>query len=684
MIRIIIISFSILIFQNINAQVDSCGSQFPICDFNTIDSFIVSNPVFTEVVGGSVCNNGGGGEIHNPLWFSFVAGNEEIVFDYKLTNCVPGSIIGCTGEGIQIVVWSGCPNNGGTCIGGSSDCIDINTVGSISVSNFEIGGVYHLLIDGCCGSTCTIELEINVTDWTIEIPDTDDITVTSKLDLRAGCDEIAPNVYCPDVEIFFTAEGRNGIINMDDVEGRYSWTIIGPSPESVRWDVVSESGNGPVVEYGTLDENSGNIVAMTFSELGDYEICFLEAETYCDKSEGSPKCHNITIVNPESQDFGIFNICYPYDSIDQFSFYPPNFIDATNGIEYEWNDGEPITIKDIIENNGLLSVTFINDCCSLEQTIQINLIGSANSEFTEISLFQCQFPYQLSINGEELIIEEAISYQQVLPEATVLPDFIGNRCDSLIIINVNEVVLLDSLVIKCVPDGISVEAVLYREDTMTFELKSPFWIWKDAITDTVIDSGSNLVVLDEGSSYYLEYSGFIIDPNTGLDFHCNGVFNVFELEAMDVSDSSVIIQYPDSDEDGFGADSIAVYNCMLLSGYVTNNQDCNDSDTEINPDATEIPNNGIDENCDGEVILSSTYNLGTSSLRVFPNPTRDYLHIEVNNKQELYTELYNISGKLIAKTLGVMGIDLSAYPDGIYNLILRDKNDSVIVKVLKH
>ncbi len=62
--------------------------------------------------------------------------------------------------------------------------------------------------------------------------------------------------------------------------------------------------------------------------------------------------------------------------------------------------------------------------------------------------------------------------------------------------------------------------------------------------------------------------------------------------------------YVDNDEDGFGdASADAVLSSDVeeeyLDGYVDNNDDCNDSDANINPDAADIPDNGIDENCDG-------------------------------------------------------------------------------------
>ncbi len=73
------------------------------------------------------------------------------------------------------------------------------------------------------------------------------------------------------------------------------------------------------------------------------------------------------------------------------------------------------------------------------------------------------------------------------------------------------------------------------------------------------------------------------------------------------------IFYADTDNDGFGdpMDSIAVCFAAQPMGYVANKLDCDDTDATINPNAVEIPCNGIDENCNGdlddEVIFNPTF-----------------------------------------------------------------------------
>lgn len=57
--------------------------------------------------------------------------------------------------------------------------------------------------------------------------------------------------------------------------------------------------------------------------------------------------------------------------------------------------------------------------------------------------------------------------------------------------------------------------------------------------------------------------------------------------------------YPDKDNDGYGAAGPVLISCRTLPppGYADNDADCNDDNAQVNPAATEVPCNGIDDNC---------------------------------------------------------------------------------------
>ena len=560
------------------SQTDNCGDGSPACDIDQIDDFMGDNTMAMGATGDPVCDTNGGGAIHNAVWFSFVAGNTEMTVDYALTNCVQGTT-GCTGDGVQIAIWSGCPGGSGTCVAGSADCI--TTDGSVTLAGLDIGGVYNFVLDGCCGSTCTVELDVTVSDWVFDVPDDGDITITSGLDRRGGCDEIAPNVYCPGLEIFFTAEGDNGIINMDDVGAAFSWTIDGPDPGSVEWDAVIESGNGPTVEYGTVgvDGDPGNnVVSMVFAEEGVYEICLTEVETFCDASIGGTVCHTITIVNLEEQDFGEFDLCYVAMAVDGDDFTPPLYTDPVTGIEYEWNEGNPIGIADILASNGMVTATVGGDCCPVEQIIQINLVGSIDPIPVEIPLYDCQLPYIYEVNGEIIEIDEIESFQnfqEQLPGASETQDYNGDNCDSLVIVNALRIELLDSIIVECVPTGIEVFADIYRVDGEDFDLISANYIWRDSTTNMVIGMG-NPVILPQGD-YILEYNGFIEDALTGTETPCMGLLGTYNVVGGDAADPVAMpyddIRCPDELNNidlGVNLEPNVTYMWNVPPGYVAN------------------------------------------------------------------------------------------------------------------
>ncbi|MBN2761574.1 MAG: putative metal-binding motif-containing protein [Bacteroidales bacterium] len=62
--------------------------------------------------------------------------------------------------------------------------------------------------------------------------------------------------------------------------------------------------------------------------------------------------------------------------------------------------------------------------------------------------------------------------------------------------------------------------------------------------------------------------------------------------------------YADKDGDGFGdrfAPGYVPPGSDVPAGFVQDKTDCNDEDENINPSATEIPGDGVDNDCDGEI-----------------------------------------------------------------------------------
>lgn len=60
--------------------------------------------------------------------------------------------------------------------------------------------------------------------------------------------------------------------------------------------------------------------------------------------------------------------------------------------------------------------------------------------------------------------------------------------------------------------------------------------------------------------------------------------------------------YQDADADTWGNSSVSVLTaCVPPAGYITRRFDCNDANASINPGATEITGNSVDENCNGSL-----------------------------------------------------------------------------------
>ncbi|MBN1336109.1 MAG: FG-GAP repeat protein, partial [Deltaproteobacteria bacterium] len=123
----------------------------------------------------------------------------------------------------------------------------------------------------------------------------------------------------------------------------------------------------------------------------------------------------------------------------------------------------------------------------------------------------------------------------------------------------------------------------------------------------------------------------------GEDDDCDGT--VDEPDAVDAS-----TWYLDADGDGYGDPESTAPGCTAPDGYVESPTDCDDSDAEISPDASEICEDGIDNDCDGTAIgcrLSGTETAADADVIVTGSATSDYFGSYTNYAGDLDADGYD-------------------------------------------
>lgn len=164
----------------------------------------------------------------------------------------------------------------------------------------------------------------------------------------------------------------------------------------------------------------------------------------------------------------------------------------------------------------------------------------------------------------------------------------------------------------------------------------------------------------------------------GLDNNCNGLI-----------DETIQTYYKDSDGDRY-SDGSTIEDCSAPLGYflpedlVSVSGDCDDSNKDVHPNATEIIDNCIDENCDGIVQYSTPYNLNCLPLNVFPNPFSTNLTIEYINP--ISYVLFKGSSSVLSGSDASGTVTLTIpnnLKDGSYVLRVTSQNVSTSVNLVK-
>ncbi len=567
----------------------------------------------------------------NMSWISFEA--NTTAYDVYVT---PVSCNYPNGEGGLVSgIYDFCREDDGECIGGGIECIEFPESINYSVSDLISGNTYFLFVNGCNGTECDYIVQlIPREDFTNNDPYFDCVEGAGKVAISYYCDENNDGVYSDGEELVALSKPTISTNPPPLAAGNYGLDYIEWLRLSLDSTYYFEQINNDIELIGVpdsirLDSTNGfeQLYIKIDKEIQDTLIQELSLSPHFTERCDRVVPFTIELENSGTIDFGR-NIVLEFDNHLMLQNYDTDPI-AEEGNKATWSfESIAGTNEKIIAYIRMPSVQFRgeifclklyfeNDRSSLvEYCFELRCSYDPNDKhgtpfrgghnfvtFDEDLIYTIRFENLGNDTAFNVRIEDALSEYldynsfKFLQSSHELSNYFIDWWGNLTFF-FNDIglpgITQDSIGNK----GFVQYKINSRNDIqLKTEIQNKASIYFDSNPPVVTNTTSHIMVDELPDSY--------------LDVDQDGYFGYEECDDNNALINPEAIEIPNNDIDE-DCDGEALIIDEDNDGF-NSDEDCDDLNASINPDAIEIPNNDIDEDCDGEALIIDEDNDGFNS-----------------------------------------------------------------------